>query len=333
MPRKTFTYEGRRYDVMASTESELNRKIVDKKRTLKRQSSYIPRFAEWFDTFLETYKNDVADRTYKSYINRAEKHYLPVFGKKKITDIRHSDCQKFFNHLKGYSGNTIHKLYHDLHQIFDKAIVNEYITTNPVHGVILPKGGKETHRSITPEERCAVHTASKTHYAGLYMLLMLYCGIRPHEASYIQGKDVEGNRLHIRGTKTVEADRYVPIPDVLIDRLKGFDDEEYIIKSSTGISPVKPHHRNKMWRDFKSELEKYMDVPDDLVPYCLRHTYCTDLQDAGVPITVAKHFMGHSTITLTANIYSHQSEDSFTAASGMINSHINCVENVPLKSA
>ena len=60
MPRKTFTYEGRRYDVMASTESELNRKIVDKKRILKRQSSYIPRFAEWFDTFLETYKNDVA---------------------------------------------------------------------------------------------------------------------------------------------------------------------------------------------------------------------------------------------------------------------------------
>lgn len=141
------------------------------------------------------------------------------------------------------------------------------------------------------------------------------------------------NKLHIRGTKTDEADRYVPIPDVLRERLKGFDDDEYLIKSSSGISPTKTHHRDKMWRDFRAELEKYMDVPDDLVPYCLRHTYCTDLQDAGVPITVAKHFMGHSTITLTANIYSHQSDYSFTAAMSMMNSHINGGKIIPLRSA
>ena len=47
---------------------------------------------------------------------------------------------------------------------------------------------------------------------------------------------------------------------------------------------------------FKRELEIHMGaevyrnqiiqsvVAPDLVPYCLRHTYCTDLQRAGVPL-------------------------------------------------
>lgn len=323
MLRKTFTYDGKRYEVTAKTTKELNRKIVEKKKKLKQQSSYIPRFDEWFETWLDTYKDDVAMRTYKSYIERAKKHYLPVFGKKKLPDIKHTDCQKFFNKLKGYSANTIHKLYYDLHQIFDKAMVNGYITTNPVYGVILPKGGKETHRSITKDERTVILKCADNHYAGLYFLLILFCSVRPHEAAYLQGKDIERDRLHIRGNKSIKADRYVPIPDVLKDKLTGFNDEEYIIKSKSGIAPVKAHHRNKMWIDFKAELSKYMNVEDDLKPYCLRHTYCTDLQDANVPITVAQQFMGHSTITMTANIYTHQSEESFKAASEKINSHTN----------
>lgn len=47
-------------------------------------------------------------------------------------------------------------------------------------------------------------------------------------------------------------------------------------------------------------------VAADLTPYCLRHTFCTDLQAAGVPINVAKDLMGHSDIDITANIYTHR---------------------------
>ncbi len=35
-------------------------------------------------------------------------------------------------------------------------------------------------------------------------------------------------------------------------------------------------------------------VAEDLTAYCLRHTYCTDLEAAGVPITVAAYLMGHN---------------------------------------
>ena len=49
-------------------------------------------------------------------------------------------------------------------------------------------------------------------------------------------------------------------------------------------------------------------IADDLCLYCLRHTYCTDLQRQGVPLTTAQYFMGHSNITVTADIYTHSGE-------------------------
>lgn len=56
-------------------------------------------------------------------------------------------------------------------------------------------------------------------------------------------------------------------------------------------------------------------VSTDLTPYCLRHTFCTDLQKAGVPLNVAKELMGHSDIQTTANIYTHR--DTATLHGGM----------------
>ena len=47
-------------------------------------------------------------------------------------------------------------------------------------------------------------------------------------------------------------------------------------------------------------------IAPDLTLYCLRHTFCTDLQRAGVAINIAKELMGHSSITVTADIYTHR---------------------------
>ena len=55
-------------------------------------------------------------------------------------------------------------------------------------------------------------------------------------------------------------------------------------------------YRNKLLQDL---------VADDLVPYCLRHTFCTDLQKAGIDLRTAQYLMGHADIKMTANIYTH----------------------------
>ena len=47
------------------------------------------------------------------------------------------------------------------------------------------------------------------------------------------------------------------------------------------------------------------NVHPDISPHCLRHTYATDLARNKIPIDVAKTFLGHSSITMTADIYNH----------------------------
>ena len=56
---------------------------------------------------------------------------------------------------------------------------------------------------------------------------------------------------------------------------------------------------------YRNELIPPYPLADDFVPYCLRHTYCTDLQKKGVDIRVAQYLMGHADIQMTANIYTH----------------------------
>lgn len=56
-------------------------------------------------------------------------------------------------------------------------------------------------------------------------------------------------------------------------------------------------------------------MADDLTPYCLRHTYATDLQSADVPINVAKDFLEHKSIAMTSHICTHLSDEAFANAS------------------
>lgn len=69
-------------------------------------------------------------------------------------------------------------------------------------------------------------------------------------------------------------------------------------------------------RDIKYTVEIPINdkVAADLVPYDLRHTFCTDLRERGIPIEEAKDLMGHSDISLTAKIYSHPTKTSIENA-------------------
>lgn len=91
---------------------------------------------------------------------------------------------------------------------------------------------------------------------------------------------------------------------------------------------IKTYTRQESGRKYNRKVEEIIDdrIAEDLVPYCLRHTFCTDLKAAGVPVEVAKDLMGHSSITITADIYSHAEEKSFGDSKEKMNS-LNKIRN------
>ena len=115
----------------------------------------------------------------------------------------------------------------------------------------------------------------------------------------------------------------LPISDYLYERLwhrKKNADELIFCQQLTGRMHSSSS-ANDYWNNFKRALDIQMGakvyrnkivqsvVAEDLVAYCLRHTYCTDLQRAGVPINVAKYLMGHSDISVTSKIYTSMTPD------------------------
>ena len=62
-------------------------------------------------------------------------------------------------------------------------------------------------------------------------------------------------------------------------------------------------------------------IADDLVLYCLRHTFCTDLQKAGVSLNIARIIMGHEDIRVTAGIYTYTDSEDVQAAGEKLNTY------------
>jgi integrase len=225
------------------------------------------------------------------------------------------------------------------------ALKNKLIVENPAASVVLPKGRKQQNRrAITPKERHYILKTCETHRAGLFYLIMLYCGLRPGEVAALQWRNVDLKSRVLTVDSAVKPDgsigqpksdsgfRRVPIPEALADVLEERSGTpfEFVCTNASGGRLTKSSMKQQ-WASFRRQLNIEMGcrtykgalvppypVAEDLVPYCLRHTYCTDLQAAGVPINVARELMGHSDISITSKIYTHSSGESFDSAAEMI---------------
>ena len=242
--RKQFTFNGTRYSVTGKTESEVERKIQNKKQALERENE--PTVSQWVDTFLDVYKVNVSDKTRYDY-SLVLNH---VRSDRKLSDIKPIDLQKMFNLHKDKSKSFIHKLKILTHELFETARSNGYIKNNPMDAVNVPKGYTNHRRALTEEERRNVMELCKTDKRRNFILLMLQCGLRPSETTYIQGKDINKSDrlLHVRGTKTEAADRFIPIPEPLFSMIKDYSGDRYVICTKPLISSLESYRKCRQHR-------------------------------------------------------------------------------------
>lgn len=324
--RLSFRYEGKPYQVYGYSDRELERKKTEKIEALKRneiiaESSMTVR--AWSEQFINAYKqNRMKDYVLKNYRYQLEHYILEEIGDMKLKNVKPVNCSAVLNALEGKSTSLIHKVHVQMNELFEKAVDNSLISKNPAKGISEPTGTKNTRRALTAREEAAFLAAAKKHQHGLLYMFMWGCGCRPSEAENICGRDIQtidGRMyLHIRGTKTKAADRYVPIPEEVEEMLPSkLDPFLPIVRTKEG-NKISARRQRGAWqhmeylmnielgcRTYRNQLVPPYPLADDLCSYCLRHTYCTNLQRRGVDIRTAQRLMGHSDIRMTANIYSH----------------------------
>lgn len=255
----------------------------------------------------------------------------------RVKDVTPMHCQQVLNFQEGKSKAHINEVANALKFIFSHAFFNDLIHKDPTLLLKKPKGTYNPRRALSPFERVTLIDVAETDRKYYGFLLMLYCGCRPLEATECKGSDIYDTKgqpmLHIRGTKTKNADRAVPIPEELYPVIKNTPKREYIaLYKGAKISPdTRRRLWHMLWREMniqagtkvvRNALVEPFIIPKDITPYCLRHTYCTDLAKRRVDIRIAQRMMGHSEISLTANIYTHIDDDDIIYAYKNATAHL-----------
>lgn len=337
MPRKqgtitkTFTFEGKRYSVSGKTEKEAMVNMAFKKQALESGSVVISSnmtVAEWGYICLETYrKNKVKELTYEKYVSRFRACIAskPI-GQMPLQKVKGIHCQNCINEQFGNSKYQIGQTKQLLYFIFKKAVKDNLILRNPADDLESPKGTTKKRRPLTAyEEKIFLKASQDSRF--MVFRLMYYCGCRPSEAREAEGHDilvVNGMPiLYIRGTKNTKAERYVPIPEAFYEEIKDSEPFKPIAPNTAG-NKLNPKGFVFAWKALKREMNLAMGcrvyrnellppfpLAEDLVPYCLRHSFCTNLLKKKIDPRITQYVMGHKN-SATTDIYTHINADMVT---------------------
>lgn len=272
-------------------------------------------------------KKGISKNTRSQYEERVKQDILPYLGKRLLKDLTPQLVQKWIAWLeeKGHSPRTVQYSYGILKQLLRRAISWHLLANLPTEGVELPKpqgaeAAEQKAPALSPAETqrlLASAGADDDPYRALWLTL-LTAGLRPQEAFALDAGDLQGSVLSISKaavetapgryvvgpTKTKKSRRTVAVPGATATALREHLKAHGIIaglifrNSAGGILDI-----SRVRRAWKKRCEA-AGVPV-LHLYAARHTHATALLAAGVPLKVVSERLGHASVKITGDIYSH----------------------------
>lgn len=305
---------------------------------------------EWAMEWLKTYKSSAAYNTQETYRQTISAHVIPTIGHMRIKDVRPYHIQRVLNEKreKGLTRAVV-KIALTLNQIFKRAVENKMLASNPSDTVDVPRIPKTKKRALTENEKNLIMTAHLDIKTKAFLFTLLYAGIRRGEALSLSWSDIDLSsgsinvcKAHITKQNTPEikdvpkseaGNRTIPIPATLISVLleyKKTATSEYVFPATKNKLMSKSEFR-RFWdgaiKQLKERLEGEEKLPSDITPHIFRHTYATMLFYSGVDMKTAQYLLGHSTLSMTMEIYTHLDKSKTNEAADKLEKYITSSQN------
>lgn len=244
----------------------------------------------------------------------------------------------------GLSHKTISQIAGTLSAAFRLAIP-EVVQYNPCDKAVVPAGKPAKRREWLDEERQAwvLNTPHRAQRAAMVMMLaglrrgeataLTWADVDLDSRTITVNKSWDFAAGRVKGPKTAAGERVVHIPRLLADYLRAEREADpstlYVVHTSIGGRMTNIAWR-RMWDSYMSDLNvkygyhgavnKYATRKKDksgkeqgalpmvirtFTPHELRHTFCTLLYMAGVDVLTARDQMGHASVQVTQEIYTH----------------------------
>lgn len=190
---------------LAELKRKLNTALYDNAKGNSVEDNSIT-LSQWFKSWIEIHKYKVIRNNTKMYYTQLyTKHIEPFLGKKKIKDITQLNIKALLKELdqKGYHYETKNKVRIMLLDMFDKAMVDNYVLKNPCKGIRLARDEKKDMRVFSREEQAEFFECSKgTFYDNLFVVAVS-TGLRQGEICALTWDDIDFEKKVISVTKTL----------------------------------------------------------------------------------------------------------------------------------
>ena len=293
--------------------------------------------AEFLERWLTHMTTQVDARTHVGYAEKVRKNIVPLLGQVLLTKLRSDQIEAAYTKALasgrcdgngGLSPRTVHHLHRILKQALKLAVKWKLLAVNPCDAVDAPKVEKKEMKTYDmPQTVDALNEMRQTRFLIAYLLAAM-CGLRRGEISALRWKNVDldacalrvvqtarqiGTKVDYKPVKNTKG-RPVALSPIMVYELRAHrarQTEELLrlgIKS-TGDSfvfaqpegtPIKPGSITNEWKRL---------VGKHALPgirfHDLRHTHATAMLASGIHPKIAQERLGHSTIAITMDLYSH----------------------------
>lgn len=311
------------------------------------KASSIENYQELADLWWESYKHTVKPNTKINVKRILKNHVLPLFGAYKLNKLTTPLIQSIVNNLadktnKGVEGAFLY--YDSIHalnkRILQYGVTMQAIPSNPARDVVLPRNTQKAKRQKVKHFDNEELKKFLGYLDNLDLKKFRYCyentlykfllatGCRINEALALSWSDIDLENAVVHITKTLNYKQETNSPK----SKASYRDLDIDQATVTMLKAYKIRQIQEAWKIGKTETVVFSDFiheyPNNRTLqtrlrthfkranvtnigfHGFRHTHASLLLNSGIPYKELQHRLGHSTLSMTMDIYSHLSKES-----------------------
>lgn len=343
--------------VYAKTLTELRRKEADIQRDLADGIDYAAgeiTVSELVDRYMNL-KRGLKQNSQRAYGSAVNRIHADPFGQRMIRTVKLSDAKSWFValHDSGIKQNTIGVLQSVVRPAFEMAVDDDMIRKNPFKfkpSDVVPADAY-VRDALTKDQQDRYLQFIRDYGHGNYyddIVILLGTGVRVSELYGLICSDINFEQRYIQVVRqlcrTAEKPYFVTTPkskcgvrripmtdsvymafkrvlrarenikeEMLVDGYSGF-----VFLDKAGRPKVAMHLENYMRGMQRKYVKLYGNMLPNVTPHVLRHTFCTNVQRAGLDVKSLQYLMGHSNASVTLDVYTHNDFESVEKAFSQI---------------
>jgi integrase len=287
---------------------------------------------EYLERWLNDYRPNLSPRGYERYLGIVRQHLIPALGKMALNQLKPEHLQKHYTAMqdRGLSPRTVRYHHAVLHVALKTAVQWGLIARNPADAVTIPKLRRNEMQTWSEAEVVRFLEAAKgsQYYALAYTAL--FTGMRRSELLGLKWGDVDlvlGQIYITRGLhhlkdgsyvftepKSTKSRRTIALPPTVTLLLKEHyekwklegvvhgvkaKDEDLVFCTTEGL-PLRPNTVTRAWVSLAKKAGlKVIRLHD------ARHTHASIMLKQGIHPKIVQERLGHSSIEMTLDTYSH----------------------------